>query len=136
MSKKKNKKSKLNSSEQKTIIETPSVVHVETKYEASLKTRLAEIKDELDTRSKSKAEALQYLSTNHRLYQSIKDNAFEIQRDILSSPIEPHKPDQNKKADGFSVITSFISLSFLSLISADAVCTITLHLFPPAGRPR
>ena len=99
MSKKKNKKSKLNSSEQKTIIETPSVVHVETKYEASLKTRLAEIKDELDTRSKSKAEALQYLSTNHRLYQSIKDNAFEIQRDILSSPIEPHKPDQNKKAD-------------------------------------
>ena len=76
MSKKKNKKNKITALEQKPIIETPQVVQLESKYEASLNARLSEINIELGKQTENQTDAFQYLSTNHRLYQSIKDYAF------------------------------------------------------------
>ena len=51
MSKKKNKKNKITALEQKPIIETPQVVQLESKYEASLNARLSEINIELGKQS-------------------------------------------------------------------------------------
>ena len=99
MSKKKNKKNKITASEQKPIIETPQVVQLESKYEASLNARLSEINIELDKQTENQADAFQYLSTNHRLYQSIKDYAFGIQREILDGQTGSHETDHIQKAN-------------------------------------
>lgn len=99
MSKKKNKKNKITASEQKTIIETPQIVQLESKYEASLNARLSEINIELDKQTENQTDAFQYLSTNHRLYQSIKDYAFGIQREILDGQTGSHETDHIQKAN-------------------------------------
>ena len=99
MSKKKNKKNKITALEQKPIIETPQVVQLESKYEASLNARLSEINIELGKQTENQTDAFQYLSTNHRLYQSIKDYAFGIQREILDGQTGSHETDHIQKAN-------------------------------------
>ena len=67
--------------------------------EASLNARLSEINIELDKQTENQTDAFQYLSTNHRLYQSIKDYAFGIQREILDGQTGSHETDHIQKAN-------------------------------------
>lgn len=98
MSKKKNRVTKPTESKHKANTKISPIEQLESQYELSLNVELLEIKAEIENQTISRAETLQYLSTNHQLYQSIKDCAFSIQKEILDGPEDDLLSNCNLKA--------------------------------------
>ena len=71
----------------------------ESKYESELKEKLSEISAAIEIQAGYKAEALQYLTANHQLYQTIKGNALSIQKDILPGKSNQKDVDLVKKSN-------------------------------------